>query len=126
MEAAGSDPGPIRVSLAMLGRAPGGFLGDARFATMLDAGAADEVSALLARKLDPALPVMRAIGLREIAAWLTGDMTREEARIAGQQATRNYAKRQFTWLRHQLPADWSRWSTENSISNADLVSLFQK
>ena len=98
---------------------------DARFAGMLDAGAVDEVRALLDRDLDPALPVMRAIGLREIAGWLAGEATLEQALIAGQQATRNYAKRQFTWLRHQLPADWPRWTSENSIPDANLVSLFQ-
>ena len=98
---------------------------DARFATMLDGGAVDEVRALLDRGLDPALPVMRAIGVREIAGWLAGETTHAAALIAGRQATRNYAKRQYTWLRHQLPADWSRWTDENSIRDADLVSLLQ-
>ena len=99
---------------------------DARFAAMLDAGAVEEVRMLLDRKLDPALPVMRAIGVREIAGWLAGETTREGALIAGAQATRNYAKRQYTWLRHQPPADWPRWGSENSIPDANLVSLFQK
>ena len=98
---------------------------DARFAAMLDGGAVDEVRALLDRGLDPALPVMRAIGVREIAGWLAGETTHAAALIAGRQATRNYAKRQYTWLRHQLPADWSRWTDENSIRDADLVSLLQ-
>ncbi len=52
---------------------------------------------------------MRAIGVREIAAWLNGDVTREEAIAAGQQATRRYAKRQYTWFAHQPPADWPRF-----------------
>jgi tRNA dimethylallyltransferase len=99
---------------------------DARFAGMLDGGAADEVRALMSRKLDPALPVMRAIGVREVAAWLAGETTRAEALTAGSQATRNYAKRQFTWFNHQLPADWPRRSSESSILDDDLVSLFQK
>jgi len=81
---------------------------DARFAAMLEAGAVDEVKRLLARGLDPAMPAMRAIGLREIAAFISGEMTREEALAAGQQATRNYAKRQYTWLRHQPPSGWTR------------------
>lgn len=98
---------------------------DARFAAMLDAGAANEVRALLARKLDPTLPVMRAIGVREIAGWLAGEITHEAALAVGQQSTRNYAKRQFTWLRHQLAGHWPRWTSESSIPNADLVSLFQ-
>ena len=68
----------------------------------------DAASALLARNLDPALPVMRAIGVREIAAWLRGDYSREEMIEMGQRATRNYAKRQYTWLRHQPPQSWPR------------------
>jgi tRNA dimethylallyltransferase len=81
---------------------------DARFARMLGQGAVEEVEALLARGLDPALPVMRAIGVPEIAGWLRGEWSREEAVASGQQATRNYAKRQYTWFRHQPPQDWPR------------------
>ena len=77
---------------------------------MVDAGAVDEVKALLARNLDPALPVMRAIGVREIAAFLAGDIGREEMIRLGQQATRNYAKRQYTWFAHQPPPEWPRFT----------------
>ena len=83
---------------------------DERFEMMMDHGAAEEVEALLARNLDPDLSVMRAIGVREIAGWLRGEWSREEAVAKGQQATRNYAKRQYTWLRHQPPADWPRFA----------------
>jgi len=51
---------------------------------------------------------MRAIGVREIASFLDGTLSREEALAAGRQATRNYAKRQYTWFRHQTPASWPR------------------
>jgi len=85
---------------------------DRRFVQMLDCGAVEEVEALLARDLSPELPVMRAIGVPEIAAMLRGEMSRKEALNGGQQATRNYAKRQFTWLRHQPPQDWPRVSPE--------------
>lgn len=81
---------------------------NARFAAMLADGAIEEVRALLARGLDPRLPIMRAIGVREIAAFISGAISLEAARAAGAQATRNYAKRQCTWLRHQAPADWPR------------------
>jgi tRNA dimethylallyltransferase len=84
---------------------------DARFAAMLDDGAIDEVKALLARGLDPALPVMRAIGVREIAAYLKGEIEPDEMIRRGAQATRNYAKRQYTWFAHQPPADWPRFAT---------------
>ena len=83
---------------------------DARFdAMMADEGLA-EVAALLARDLPPSLPVMRAIGVREIAAYLRGEATREEALAAGRAATRRYAKRQYTWFAHQVPAGWPRFA----------------
>ena len=79
----------------------------------------EEVEALLVRDLDPDLPVMRAIGVREIAGWLRGEYSREDAIAKGQQATRNYAKRQYTWLRHQPPEDWPRVE-----SAEDALALF--
>ncbi|QHL91472.1 tRNA (adenosine(37)-N6)-dimethylallyltransferase MiaA [Sphingomonas changnyeongensis] len=81
---------------------------DTRFAAMLDGGARDEVARLVARGLDPALPVMRAIGVPEIAALLAGTLTRDDAIAAGSLATRRYAKRQYTWFRHQPPPGWRR------------------
>jgi tRNA dimethylallyltransferase len=86
---------------------------DARFARMLDNGAIDEVENLLGRNLPPTLPVMRAIGVAEIAGYLKGEWSRDEARVRGQQATRNYAKRQYTWFRRQPPGDWPRCEFEN-------------
>lgn len=86
---------------------------DRRFASMLESGAREEVAALLARNLDPALPVMRAIGVREVVLWLQGALSRDEALLAGQAATRQYAKRQFTWFRHQPPPDWRRVESKN-------------
>ena len=74
---------------------------DARVDTMLAQGAAGEVAALLARRLDPALPVMRAIGVAELGSVLSGRCTLEAATLALKQATRNFAKRQRTWFRHQ-------------------------
>jgi tRNA dimethylallyltransferase len=76
---------------------------DARFLGMLARGAAGEVEALLGRNLDPALPAMRALGVRELASWLVDKIGRDDAIAAAQQATRNYAKRQMTWFRHQMP-----------------------
>ncbi|ANK14325.1 tRNA (adenosine(37)-N6)-dimethylallyltransferase MiaA [Erythrobacter neustonensis] len=103
---------------------------DARFEAMLDSGAVAEVEALLARGLDPELPVMRAIGVPEIAAWLAGEIDAEAVIAAGSQATRNYAKRQFTWFRRQPPADWPRahptWESENIDIVAAFASLLRK
>jgi tRNA dimethylallyltransferase len=98
---------------------------DARFAAMLDNGAAEEVEALLARGLQPDLPVMRAIGVREIAALLAGDIDRASCLARGAQATRNYAKRQYTWLRHQLPAAWPRVLPECVTIPRHFAGLFQ-
>ncbi len=81
---------------------------DERFAAMLEQGAVEEVQALLARRLNPNLPVMRGIGVREIAAYLNGAASLAETVAAGQQATRRYAKRQYTWFTHQPPEDWAR------------------
>lgn len=81
---------------------------DARFAVMADA-ARDEVAALLARRdVTPDAPVRRAIGVAEIAGLVTGAVPRDAAIAAGALATRRYAKRQYTWFRHQPPATWPR------------------
>ena len=96
---------------------------DARFAAMLVNGALSEVEALLARQLDPSLPVMRAIGVPELSAYLRGQCSLAEAEAAGAQATRNYAKRQFTWFRHQPPGDWSRIESHNIDAEVNFASL---
>jgi tRNA dimethylallyltransferase len=80
---------------------------DARLQQMVEAGALDEVRALIARGLDPALPAMKAVGVREFADHLAGRITLPEALALARQATRRYAKRQLTWFRHQTP-DWPR------------------
>ena len=83
---------------------------DRRFAAMIEQGAVKEVEALLARRLDLSLPVMRAIGVKEVAAYLGGALSLADAIAAGQQATRRYAKRQYTWLGRQPPAEWPRFT----------------
>jgi tRNA dimethylallyltransferase len=76
---------------------------DARFDTMLAAGALNEVAALAARHLDPLLPAMKAHGVPALIRHLCGEITLDEAAAIGRADTRHYAKRQFTWFRHQLP-----------------------
>ncbi len=78
---------------------------DARFLAMMDRGALDEVRVLGERNLDPMLPAMRAHGVPGLLAYLRGEISLDEAIAKGQGDTRRYAKRQFTWFRHQLP-DW--------------------
>lgn len=80
---------------------------DGRFDAMLADGALEEVRALAGRDLDPNLPVMKAVGVRELSAHLRGDLPLEEAAALARQETRRYAKRQLTWLRNQTP-DWPR------------------
>jgi len=92
---------------------------DERFARMIDAGAVSEVEALMARKLNPNLPVMRAIGVREISAYLQGEISLDEAIAAGSQATRRYAKRQYTWFAHQPPAGWPRFKEALDVDRLD-------
>lgn len=81
---------------------------DRRFEAMMNDEGIEEVRLLLDRGLNPILPVMRAIGVREIAAFLDGRMSRDEAMVAGRTATRQYAKRQYTWFAHQPPANWPK------------------
>jgi tRNA dimethylallyltransferase len=76
---------------------------DARFDAMVAAGALEEVAALAARRLDPLLPAMKAHGVPALIRHLNGEITQDEAAIIGRADTRHYAKRQFTWFRHQLP-----------------------
>jgi tRNA dimethylallyltransferase len=94
---------------------------DARFERMLENGAVEEVETLLGRKLDPALPVMRAIGVSDIASLLRGERSREEVCARGKQATRNFAKRQYTWFRRQPPQEWPRCTS----GNYDIESCFE-
>jgi len=82
---------------------------DDRFARMVDHGAIAEVEALMARKLNPNIPAMRAIGVPELSAYARSETSLEAAIAAGQQATRRYAKRQYTWFAHQPPPEWPRF-----------------
>jgi len=83
---------------------------NSRFEKMLAMGAADEVRALLALELSSEMPVMKAIGVSQIAAMLRGEMTREDVLETGAAATRQYAKRQMTWFRNQMDESWERIS----------------
>lgn len=100
-------PAPWRFQLLLLDP-PRAILRDAiaaRFARMMDEGALDEVRALLAQGLDPALPAMRAHGIPELSAHLRGEMALDEAARRAVLATGQYTKRQATWFRHRAPVD---------------------
>jgi tRNA dimethylallyltransferase len=86
---------------------------DARFAAMTEQGALDEIRTLASRRLDPMLPVMRAHGVPGLLAHLSGEIGLDEAIKRGQGDTRRYAKRQFTWFRHQMPG-WTWLAPEEA------------
>jgi tRNA dimethylallyltransferase len=82
---------------------------DARFGMMLEAGALEEVRALAERHLDPLLPAMKAHGVPALIRHLRGEISLADAAEIGRADTRHYAKRQFTWFRHQLPEfEWMK------------------
>lgn len=92
---------------------------DARFEAMLDEGAFAEVEALIARDLDPGLPVMRAIGVPEIVDFLGNRIDRATMIARATAATRQYAKRQYTWFRQQPPNGWKRVITQLDAAEID-------
>lgn len=94
---------------------------DARLEAMLNAGALAEVEALIARRLDPKLPAMKAVGVREFATCLAGQTTLQAALAAAQRETRHYAKRQLTWMRGRMK-EWRRIETPEA--EAAICSLF--
>jgi tRNA dimethylallyltransferase len=88
---------------------------DRRLSAMFAGGAIEEVAALLARNdLSPDAPVRRAIGVPQIAAYLAGEITQDQALEETRLATRQYAKRQYTWFRNQPPPGWGRAVTTES------------
>lgn len=82
-----------------------------RFERMLEEGAVDEVRALLALDLPADVPVMKAIGVSQIAGLLRGELDMAGVIESGAAATRQYAKRQMTWFRNQMDDSWERLST---------------
>ena len=87
---------------------------DTRLDQMFNGGAIEEVAALLTRRLPPDLPVMRAIGVPPVAAYLAGACSLDQAVARASLDTRQYAKRQYTWFRNQSPAEWARVSTSDA------------
>jgi tRNA dimethylallyltransferase len=97
---------------------------DARFGAMLEAGALEEAAKVRALDFDPMLPGMKPLGAPELMAHLAGDLSLDEAATRAKTATRNYAKRQFTWARNQM-LRWKALSgyipAENLASATELV-----
>ncbi len=98
---------------------------NARFDKMLGEGALEEVKALAARKLDPALPAMKAHGVPWLLSHLRGEISLDEAAEGGKGDTRKYAKRQETWFRHQMP-DFKWMGAEEALEYLLLSSRAQR
>jgi tRNA dimethylallyltransferase len=98
---------------------------DARFERMLADGAEAEVAGLMALALDPALPAMRAVGVRPLAGLIAGRLSRSESVAAAQAETRQLAKRQMTWLRGNMTS-W-KWleAQETKSQLADCMAFIQ-
>ena len=92
-----------------------------RFANMMDSGAIAEVEALAARNLDPGLPVMKAIGVREVIAMQKGELDRAHAIEYASRDSRHYAKRQLTWLRNNYNANCS---FDSQLSERNVEEIF--
>ncbi len=87
---------------------------DRRFIGMIERGAIEEARRFGALGLNAALPANRALGLPELRRHIAGEIGLDEAIGLAQQASRNYAKRQMTWFRHQMPKMTSNALTHNS------------
>lgn len=85
-----------------------------RFENMIDQGAVEEVSEFAKRRLNPDLPVMKAIGVRELAAYISGSCDLQSAIQSAKTRSRQYAKRQMTWIRTQMQ-DWKIATPESCI-----------
>ena len=85
-----------------------------RFLAMLEEGALAEAAAL--KGLDPTLPAAKVLGLRELLAFQSGELPREDAVLLAVTATRQFAKRQITWFRHRMAAwQWIAVDTTSKI-----------
>ena len=97
---------------------------EARLRAMIDAGALDEVAALLERGLDAGLPIMKAVGVRPFAVHLNGEIGLDEAIARAAAETRQYAKRQRTWFRNQTPR-WERIEAGADVGRIIKLSLLE-
>ncbi|HEX4505089.1 MAG TPA: tRNA (adenosine(37)-N6)-dimethylallyltransferase MiaA [Alphaproteobacteria bacterium] len=97
---------------------------DARFRAMLEHGALDEAARFEALGLPSTLPANKALGLPELRRYLKGEIDLAEATRLAQQMSRNYAKRQTTWFRHQMPRD--KKSDGRHIRHAEFEELSER
>jgi len=89
-----------------------------RVQRMFEAGFVSEVEALLAAGLAESLTASRAIGYREVAAYLRGEVSEEQAREATAAATRRFSRRQDSWFRKDPRITWVRWDDPDRVDRA--------
>ena len=99
---------------------------DRRFEAMMMQGVEAEVAALAQRGLDPSLPVMKAIGVREIIAMRAGDMTRERAMEMASRDSRRYAKRQMTWIRNNFNSQMKFETQQTERNIQEIFAILSK
>jgi len=112
----------VRAAVVMLPRETLAERAAQRLRAMLADGALDEVAVLVARGLPPDRPVLRALGVAELAAVLAGTMTLDAAESAILAATRAYQKRQTTWARNRQ-RDWPKLAPGAISGLAGLAEL---
>lgn len=95
-----------------------------RFDRMVEEGALEEARVLAEMRITPAMPAMKAIGVRELIGVLEGRSRLDEAMTRAKTATRRYAKRQMTWFRHQAGPQWTR--TAISDDGCDAPELYRR
>ena len=99
---------------------------DARFDRMMREGALDEARALSLLQLDPDLPAMRAIGVRPLLRLVAGEISEDEARELAKAETRQYIKRQETWLKRNM-ITWNCVTTKETASSLrDIFAFIQR
>ena len=98
---------------------------DARFDAMLAGGALEEARAIAALGLDASLPAMRAVGLPPLLAHLRGELSLEEAAAVAKTSTRNYAKRQLTWVRGNFSAWTAHGAQDMKRTKGDIFRFVQ-
>jgi tRNA dimethylallyltransferase len=87
-----------------------------RFDLMMKKGLLNEAERIFTKNIDPSLPIMKAIGLREFFPYFSGDISLDEAVDLAKRNSRRFAKRQFTWFRGQLK-NWNEIKTEVQRKN---------
>jgi tRNA dimethylallyltransferase len=89
-----------------------------RVAAMFEAGFVAEVELLLSRGLAESLTAGRAIGYREVTAYLRGEIGEEQAREMTAAATRRFSRRQDSWFRKDPRITWVRWDDPDRVERA--------